>query len=84
MDLMSPYVAIEVKEVQHKGTKRRFAWKQVPLREKEVPETAAEAEILRRVQHEIIIQIYEVHTTPGVLHLVLELCSRGSMKQCPG
>jgi len=71
----------QVKEVQHKGTKRRFAWKQVPLREKEVPETAAEAEILRRVQHENIIQIYEVHTTPGVLHLVLELCSRGSMKQ---
>ncbi len=76
--------AIQVKEVQHKGTKRRFAWKEVPLRKKEGPETAAEVQILRRVQHENIIQIHEVHTTPGVLHLVLELCSRGCMKKCPG
>ena len=70
---------VEVKEVQHKGSKQRFAWKQV-LSDSS-PESEPEVQLLRNLRHQNIIQIHEVYSAPGVVDMVLELCTEGSMKR---
>lgn len=70
----------QVKEVQHKGSKQRFAWKQV-LSDKGSPESEPEVQLLRNLRHQNIIQIHEVYSAPGVVDMVLELCTYGSMKR---
>ncbi|CAL1143353.1 unnamed protein product [Cladocopium goreaui] len=69
----------QVKEVQHKGSKQRFAWKQV-LSDSS-PESEPEVQLLRNLRHQNIIQIHEVYSAPGVVDMVLELCTEGSMKR---
>lgn len=70
---------VEVKEVQHKGSKQRFAWKQVLS--DSPPESEPEVQLLRNLRHQNIIQIHEVYSAPGVVDMVLELCTEGSMKR---
>eukprot|EP00438_Fugacium_kawagutii_P028796 Skav211411 [mRNA] locus=scaffold1528:472429:473977:+ [translate_table: standard] len=73
----------QVNEVLHLDSMKRFAWKQI-LSEKDSPDVETEVievEVLRKVKHQNIIQIYEVFTAPGVVDMVLELCSGGSMQK---
>jgi len=62
----------QVKEVQHKVSKKRFAWKRVCL-EKD-PLVEVEAQLLRRVKHRNIVTLHQAYTEDGVMHLMLELC----------
>lgn len=69
----------EVKEVQQKGTRKHFAWKQVQL-DKD-PCCDLQIQLLRRVQHNNILRLYEVYWAAGVMDIMLELCS-GTMADC--
>ncbi|CAK9109978.1 unnamed protein product [Durusdinium trenchii] len=63
----------QVSEVQHKGSSKRFAWKHVQREQN--PLCEVEVELLRRMQHEHIIGIYDVYSSFGVLDIMLELCA---------
>ena len=71
----------EVKEVQQKGTGKHFAWKQVQL-DKD-PCCDLQIQLLRRVQHNNILRIYDVYWAAGVMDILLELCS-GTLADCIG
>lgn len=71
----------EVKEVQQKGTRKHFAWKQVQL-DKD-PRCDLQIQFLRRVKHNNILRIYDVYWAAGVMDIMLELCS-GTMADCIG
>jgi len=67
-----------VKEVQKNGSKKRFAWKHIdtdkdPLCEDEV-------RLLQRFNgHEHIVCLHEVYSEQGVLDIMLELCTSGTL-----
>ena len=65
----------QVSKVEHKVTKKHFAWKQLNLEED--PLSEAEARILRSVNHgnhQNIVKLHEVFVENGVMDLMLELC----------
>ena len=70
-----------VREVQQKGTRKRFAWKQVQL-DKD-PCCDLQIQLLRRVQHKNIVRLYDVYWAAGVMDIMLELCA-GTMAECIG
>ena len=69
----------DVKEVKQKNAKKHFAWKQVSL-EKD-PHCANEAEILSGLKHQGIVEIIDFFSKDGVIDMLLELCTKGSMSQ---
>lgn len=67
-----------VKEVQKNGSKKRFAWKHMDT-EKD-PTCEDEVRLLQRFNgHEHIVCLHEVYSEQGVLDIMLELCTFGTL-----
>lgn len=62
--------------MQHKITRKRFAWKQVSL---DPTYADIEVQVLRRMKHKNIVGLYEVYQEHGVMDMMLELCRKGTM-----
>ncbi|CAK9096622.1 Serine/threonine-protein kinase PEPKR2 (Protein PHOSPHOENOLPYRUVATE CARBOXYLASE-RELATED KINASE 2) [Durusdinium trenchii] len=69
----------QVSEVQHKVTKERFAWKQVLLDQSAWQDI--EVRLLSRMKHKNIVRLYDVFQEQGIMDMMLELCTKGSMTE---
>eukprot|EP00434_Breviolum_minutum_P011666 symbB.v1.2.010288.t1/scaffold672.1/size173670/6 len=67
-----------VKEVQKNGSKKRFAWKHIDTERDSLCED--EVRLLQRFNgHEHIVCLHEVYSEQGVLDIMLELCTSGTL-----
>jgi len=69
----------KVVEAKHRITNNRVAIKIIDKKRCDPQDLQNEVQVLKRIKHECVVQLYDIFETAQYLHLVMELCEGGEL-----